>query len=110
MLLAVADAQYNFLYIDVGSYGKDSDSLIFQNSRFNKKLESGDLNIPTGKPLPGMDHPALPYVFVGDEAFSLSQNVLRPYSGKFLSEKKMNFQLQTISSSKICGMLVWDFE
>ena len=57
VLLAVVDAKYNFLYSVVGSYGKDSDSLLFQNFTFNKKLQGGDLNIPKGKPLPGTDHP-----------------------------------------------------
>lgn len=90
VLLAIADADYRFLYIDVGSYGKDSDSTIFQNSSFFHKLENGDLNLPPSKPLPGMNK-NVPHVFLGDEAFSLSQHVLRPYSGKFLSYKKRIF-------------------
>jgi hypothetical protein len=32
-----------------------------------------------------------PFVFVGDEAFGLSENVLRHYGGKNLSEKKKIF-------------------
>ena len=93
--MAVADAKYRFLYVDVGSYGKDSDSFIFQNSSLNRKLQNNELNIPNGNPLFGTHHPVMPYVFVGDEAFSLSQHVLRPYSGKYLAHKKriFNFRL-----------------
>lgn len=89
--MAVADAKYRFLYVDVGSYGKDSDSFIFQNSSLNRKLQNNELNIPNGNPLFGTHHPVMPYVFVGDEAFSLSQHVLRPYSGKYLAHKKRIF-------------------
>lgn len=46
------------------------------------------LNIPRGKPLPGTEGPNMPYTLVGDEAFPLSNKVMRPYSGKVLAEKK----------------------
>jgi hypothetical protein len=36
VLLAVADSDYQFLYVDIGSFGKDSDSYIFQKSDFSK--------------------------------------------------------------------------
>lgn len=91
ILMAVADASYNFLFVDIGSYGRDSDSSTFKNCIFNRKLESNELNVPAAQPLSGTIRPAMPYVFLGDEAFSLSQHVLRPYSGKFLTYKKRIF-------------------
>ncbi|KAF0706544.1 protein ALP1-like, partial [Aphis craccivora] len=75
--MAVADANYKFIYIDVGSYGKDSDSTIFRNSLLWKNLERNNLNIPASSQIPGINIP-LPYAFVGDEAFSLSKHLLRP--------------------------------
>ncbi|KAK2577575.1 hypothetical protein KPH14_012786 [Odynerus spinipes] len=33
----------------------------------------------------------LPYAFVGDEAFGLAPNMLRPYAGKYLSKYKRVF-------------------
>jgi hypothetical protein len=36
VLLAVADSDYQFLYVDMGSFGKDSDSYMFQKSDFSK--------------------------------------------------------------------------
>lgn len=44
----------------------------------------GDLPFPTPKPLPGTRSPNLPYVIVGDEAFPLRTNMLRPYPGRNL--------------------------
>ncbi|XP_015378544.1 PREDICTED: uncharacterized protein LOC107172762, partial [Diuraphis noxia] len=94
-LMAVADANYKFVYIDVGSYGKDSDSTIFRNSSLWKNLERNNLernnlNIPESSQVPGINIP-LPYAFVGDEAFSLSKHLLRPYSGTHLPDRKKIF-------------------
>lgn len=33
----------------------------------------------------------MPYTFIGDEAFSLSLKIMRPFSGKVLSDKKRIF-------------------
>uniref|UniRef100_A0A8C5MH56 DDE Tnp4 domain-containing protein n=1 Tax=Leptobrachium leishanense TaxID=445787 RepID=A0A8C5MH56_9ANUR len=89
-LLAVADANYSFVYVDVGSHGKDSDSTLFRNSTLWNEIESGSLNIPRAAPLPGSDV-TVPYAFVGDEAFGLSTHLLRPYSGTHLNVKKRVF-------------------
>lgn len=91
VLLAIVDANYKFIYIDVGAFGKDSDSTIFQKSDFYRKLENNSLNIPKAQPLPSTESPRMPYTFVGDEAFSLSQHLMRPYSGKVLSDEKKIF-------------------
>jgi len=32
VLMAVADTNYRFVYVDIGSYGKDCDSTIFERS------------------------------------------------------------------------------
>jgi len=96
VLLAIVDANYKFIYIDVGAFGKESDSTIFENSPFNKKLQNNELNIP------GTDNPKMPFTFIGDEAFALSPKIMRLYSGKVMSDKKKNFQLQTLTCSKIC--------
>ena len=43
------------------------------------------LGIPNPRLLPNITQSPLPFVFVGDEAFSLKMNMLRPYPGKKLS-------------------------
>nr|CAI5836615.1 unnamed protein product [Callosobruchus analis] len=89
-LLGIADSNYNFVYVDIGSFGKDSDATIFQNSSLWKKLENKCLNIPKPTLVPGIEHP-LPFAFVGDEAFGLTPHLLRPYSGKQLASNKRVF-------------------
>ena len=75
VLLAIADADYCFTYIDVGAYGSNHDSTIFQQSTFGQQLLSGGLDLP-GK------NGGLDYVFVADEAFQLRDHILRPFPGK----------------------------
>uniref|UniRef100_A0A8C5PZ95 DDE Tnp4 domain-containing protein n=1 Tax=Leptobrachium leishanense TaxID=445787 RepID=A0A8C5PZ95_9ANUR len=99
-LMAVADASYRFTYVDIGSYGKDSDSTVFHNSTLWTKIQSRSLSIPKPQKLPGTDI-AVPFAFVGDEAFGLSSNLLRPYSGTQLSEKKRVFNYR-LSRARHC--------
>ncbi|XP_026821718.1 protein ALP1-like [Rhopalosiphum maidis] len=90
VLLVVVDSYYCFMFIDVGSFGKDSDPTIFKNSTLYKKLQNDSLNIPKPNLIRGIQIP-MPYVFVGDEAFGLSTNMLRPYAGKCLPINKRIF-------------------
>nr|CAH7762330.1 unnamed protein product [Callosobruchus chinensis] len=91
ILLALVDANYCFTAIDVGSYGRCSDSNIFKNSALYKKLHSKSLNIPAAKSLPNFKNIAIQYVAVADEAFGISEYVLRPYARKNLETKKRVF-------------------
>lgn len=76
VLLTVCDANYCFICIDVGACGKSNDSTIFKNSTFFKKLMDKSLNIPGPKPISEIRTTRLPHVIVGDEAFSLSENIM----------------------------------
>ncbi|KAL4119830.1 hypothetical protein QTP88_012595 [Uroleucon formosanum] len=91
VLLAICDANYCFIAVDIGDYGKNSDSSIFKNSIFYQRLIKKELNIPENSSFPEGEESKLPFVIVGDEAFGLSQNVMRPYGGKHLSTQKKVF-------------------
>jgi hypothetical protein len=85
VLMALVNADYCFISIDVGVYGASSDCNIFKNSNFRKKLEGNHLNMPGSRPLPNEDNGTpMPFVIVGDEAFALSQHVVRPYPSRNL--------------------------
>lgn len=90
--LAVCDANYCFICIDVGAYGKSNDSTIFKNSLFHhKKLMDKTLNIPAAKPISATCTMSLPHVIVADEAFSLNENIMRLYCRHSLTNKKRIF-------------------
>ena len=45
VLLAVCDARYKFIFIDVGQYGSTNDSVVLKNSELGRRLESCSLNL-----------------------------------------------------------------
>ncbi|KAM5180620.1 uncharacterized protein ACMZJ9_001121 [Mantella aurantiaca] len=94
VLMAVTDANYHFVAIDVGSYGSAADSTVFQSSVFNQRLTQGQLDIPEPRPLPGTTEPLIPMVFVADEAFGISNNLMRPYSSRSLNPIRTNFNFR----------------
>ena len=95
VLLAVCDAHYRFFIVDVGDAGRHSDGGVLSKSQFGRALESNSLSLPESKPLPGMPSPNMPHVIVGDEAFPLKTNIMRPYPGKNLpqAESVYNYRL-----------------
>jgi len=66
----LADANCCFTLIDVGAHGREDDSSVFSNSSFGKVFNSGDLNVPPIRNIPGTGI-SIPLYFVGDEAFPL---------------------------------------
>lgn len=105
VLMAVADYRYKFTLVDVGGYGGNSDGGIFADSEIGLCLTNDDLNLPKGMAtLPGSDI-ATPAFFVADDDFSLSNRIMKPYSGKQLANKKkiFNYRIsrarQTIESA-----------
>lgn len=91
VLMAVVDANLQFITIDVGAYGKDGDSNVFKNSNFGKLLYSNKLDLPEPALLPETESNPQPYVFIGDEAFALHTHLLRPYPGRKLTDIRRVF-------------------
>ncbi|XP_039299113.1 protein ALP1-like isoform X1 [Nilaparvata lugens] len=87
VLMAVADAEYRFIYANVGAYGKDCDSNVFQNCRLWSSIINGTMDLPEDKCLPGTQNP-IPYYFIGDDAFGLHKHLLKPYEGHSLTLEK----------------------
>nr|CAH7717953.1 unnamed protein product [Callosobruchus chinensis] len=78
VLLGLADANYQFTYINVGSAGRNSDGGVYVNSRLSKALENNSIHIPQPKPLPG------------DEAFPLTEYLMRLFPRGQLQEGEEN--------------------
>lgn len=87
VLLAICDANYNFIDIDVGCYGKSSDSRIHQCSVWTKKITQLRNNIPQPRPIYTNGIP-IPFSLIGDEGFALPQHLQKPYAGKYLPRNK----------------------
>ena len=91
VLMAVCDAHYHFLMVDIGDSGHHSDGGVLSNSSFGKALLDGKLPFPQSQALPGTTSLALPYVIVADEAFPLQTNMFQPYPRRNLQESQSVF-------------------
>jgi DDE superfamily endonuclease len=81
ILLGICDARYRFIVVDIGAYGRESDSGVFKRSVIGKKIHDKKLNVPPPSPV-RPNGPILPYFLVGDEAFPLTTYLMRPYPGR----------------------------
>ncbi|KAK3800850.1 hypothetical protein RRG08_008605 [Elysia crispata] len=99
VLMAICDAKSKFIVIDVGAYGSSSDGGIFQDSNFFQRLREKRLHLPDPIQIPDTNTIA-PYVFVGDEAFPLLENLMRPFPRKELSDEKRIFNYRLSRARK----------
>lgn len=81
VLLALTDANYKFIMVDIGAYGKDNDAGVFDACTLRQAIEHQKLQIPEPDFLPNTLIKA-PFVFVGDAAFPLKTYLLKPYAQK----------------------------
>lgn len=100
VLQAVADGNYKFITIDVGGYGKQSDGGTFRSSSLYHLLQSDALNIPPDIALPSTDI-VMPYVFIGDEAYPLLKNLLKPYSRRNLDADTEYFNMRLSRARRV---------
>lgn len=79
VLFAVVNAHYQFLYVHVGCQGRISDGGVFKHTAFGKAVLDQTLHLPEPEPLPGREM-RMPYVFLADDAFPLTESICKPYS------------------------------
>jgi hypothetical protein len=89
VLQAVADANYRFLFVDVGAYGKQSDGGIFSASSLSHYI-ADQSNFPSDALIPGIPM-KVPYLFVADDAYPLQCRIMKPYSQANLSSEQQIF-------------------
>ena len=78
--MALVDADYQFIFVDIGDYGCQSDGAVFKNSNLRQAFVNGELDIPEPKELPNYPKGGvLPYCWVGDEAFPCRMDLMQPY-------------------------------
>jgi hypothetical protein len=73
ILMATVDADYYFIYANVGCQGHISDGGVFRNTEFYRKLKNDDLYLSQDEALPGWTIP-VPYTLVADDAFPLTRH------------------------------------
>ena len=102
ILFAVVDAEYNFLYVDVGTNGRVNDAAVFAKSAFCQALDRKTLHVPDRG------------IFIGDDAFPLRSDLLKPFSRSGpLSETQLVFNYRLSRARRVVenafGLLVSRF-
>jgi hypothetical protein len=64
-----------------------SDGGVIENPKFYEKLLHEEIHLPLPRK-PDNSTRDLPYVFVGDEAFALCKDLLKPFSQKHLTNER----------------------
>ena len=103
VLMAMVDANYRFTYIDIGCNGRVSDGGVLRDSTLGTTLfgeHSDMLNIPSPGPLPGRVH-AVSFVVVGDNAFPLRNNLMKPYPLRNLSSEQHVFNYRPSRARRV---------
>lgn len=106
--MAVVDSDYKYVFIDVGAEGRQSDGGVLKNSKFGRALINKELDTPPPARLPGATVVA-PYVFVGDEAFQLREDFMRPYPAKQLRDDRIVFNYRLSRARYYLKVFSWPF-
>ncbi|KAJ8891231.1 hypothetical protein PR048_010746 [Dryococelus australis] len=106
VLLAVCDADYTFTYIDIGLYGRTNDSSIFKQAPLYKGMMDNALHIPAPTQMSRTVLVIAPFVFVGDEAFGLSENVLMAERPFLIRRKSTTDCLRVVGTSSAVSRMV----
>lgn len=86
VLMGLVDADYKFLWIDVGGYGHMSDAQNFNASELKECfIEDNSIAFPAADPLPNDDIPT-PYFILGDDAFGLRTYLMKPFAQRQMTK------------------------
>ena len=110
MLITVVDAEYKFLYVDIGAEGSASDGGTWKGISLYTALEENGAGLPKPASLPN-DAKTIPYHFVGSDAFAMRSYLMKSFAhqSQLTSQKRINLQLQIVSRSPCCGECFWYF-
>ena len=91
-MLAIADSDAKFVAYDLGAAGSQSDGGVFKNGSLGQICKSQ--SFPTKSKL-GQRITEVPFFLLGDEAFALDKNLMKPYPHRSAlgDEKVFNYRL-----------------
>ena len=89
--MALITANYKFIYIDVGGSSRAGDAGIYTDSDLKRALGVNSINLPPPESDDGIPGHKVYYHIVGDNAFSLSMNMMKPYPHRNLDKPKRIF-------------------
>ena len=94
ILMALVDADYRFIWVEVGRNGSCSDAQVFNQSHLKRGLEGNTMDVPQPEPMPHDDRD-MPYFIVADDAFGMKPWLMKPYAQRDLTfpQRIFNYRL-----------------
>jgi hypothetical protein len=90
VLQALVDANYKFITVDIGGFGKQGDGGTFLASDLFNFIDGKRIIFPEPDFFPHSNVTS-PYVMLGDEAYPLLPYLMKPYERNSLTERRRNF-------------------
>uniref|UniRef100_UPI00358F4AD4 putative nuclease HARBI1 n=1 Tax=Myxine glutinosa TaxID=7769 RepID=UPI00358F4AD4 len=88
VLMALVDADYKFLWVDVGGMGHMSDAQIYNASELKECIENETIGFPDPLAMQNDDE-EMPFFILGDDAFALRTYLMKPYARRGLSPEQL---------------------
>ena len=102
VLLALVDADYKFMYIDVGAVGAESDGGVFAQTKLARLINTNEINLPPPEPLASdPDGPPIGYFMLGDDAFALKTWMMKPYPSRGLTVEERIFNYRQSRARRV---------
>ena len=102
VLMALVDADYNFMYIDVGAVGAESDGGVFAQTQLATLFNNMQANLPPPELLPSdPDGTPLEYFMLGDDAFALKPWMMKPYPSRGLTIEERIFNYRQSRARRV---------
>ena len=87
VLLALVDAEYKLLLVNIGLSGSSSNTQNFNKSKLRKKMENDTLGLPVPEPLEE-GGPDLHYFLQGEDVFALMLWMVKAYNRRQLTRRE----------------------
>lgn len=100
VLLALVDANYKFLYFNVGINGRISDGGVFRECELSKAIAKNSLRFPEDRNLP-MRTKKIPFVIVADAAFPLTTHIMKPYPFRKMTREQRIFNYRLSRARRV---------
>ena len=91
MLLALADANYELIWVDMGANSVCSDSQIWNTYNIKGHILGQTARFPGPSTLPS-DDKLYPHSIIADDAFALRDWMLKPFGHRSLTEPECIFK------------------
>lgn len=95
-IMAVCDADYKFQFVEVGAQGRLCDGSVWNSCRMKEAIDRKIINLPGPSSLPSMPDGSfrLTHYFAADDAFAMSEHIMKPYSHRELtpSQRVYNYR------------------